>query len=34
MKKIVTKAAPSLEFVAHQALAVDGHQDVFVYRRR
>jgi SAM-dependent methyltransferase len=34
MKKIVTQAAPSLEFVAHHALAVDGHQDVFVYRRR
>jgi SAM-dependent methyltransferase len=33
MKKIVAKAAPSLEFVAHHALAVDRHQDVFVYRR-
>ena len=33
MKKIVAKAAPSLEFVAHHALAIDAHQDVFVYRR-
>ena len=33
MKKIVAKAAPRLEFIAHHALAVDGHQDIFVYRR-
>jgi len=33
MRKIVAKAAPSLEFVAHHALAVDAHQDIFVYRR-
>jgi SAM-dependent methyltransferase len=33
VKKIVGKAAPGLEFVAHHPLAVDGHQDIFVYRR-
>jgi SAM-dependent methyltransferase len=33
VKKIVANAAPTLRFVAHHPLAVDGHQDVFVYRR-
>lgn len=34
VKKIVPDTAPSLEFIAHHALAVDAHQDIFVYRRR
>jgi SAM-dependent methyltransferase len=33
VKQIVAKAAPNLELVAHNAIAVDGHQDIFVYRR-
>ncbi|MBV8848964.1 MAG: class I SAM-dependent methyltransferase [Methylobacteriaceae bacterium] len=33
VKKLVAAAAPGLEFIAHHALALDGHQDVFVYRR-
>jgi SAM-dependent methyltransferase len=33
VKKIVANAAPGLDFVAHHPLAVDAHQDVFVYRR-
>lgn len=33
VKKIVADAAPRLEFVGHHPLAIDAHQDVFVYRR-
>jgi SAM-dependent methyltransferase len=33
VKKMVANAAPTLDFVAHHPLAVDAHQDVFVYRR-
>ena len=33
VKKMIGKAAPELAFVAHHPLAVDGHQDVFVYQR-
>jgi SAM-dependent methyltransferase len=33
VKKIVANAAPTLDFLAHHPLAVDAHQDVFVYRR-
>jgi SAM-dependent methyltransferase len=33
MRSLVDAAAPQLAFVAHHALALDGHQDVFVYRR-
>jgi SAM-dependent methyltransferase len=33
VRKLVANAAPGLDFVAHHPLAVDGHQDVFVYRR-
>jgi SAM-dependent methyltransferase len=32
VKKMVASTAPGLGFVAHQALAIDGHQDIFVYR--
>jgi SAM-dependent methyltransferase len=33
VKKMVANTAPDLDFVAHHPLAVDAHQDVFVYRR-
>ena len=33
-QRLVAAVAPDLEFVAHRPLAVDGHQDVFVYRKR
>jgi SAM-dependent methyltransferase len=33
VKKMVANAAPTLDFLAHYPLAVDAHQDVFVYRR-
>jgi SAM-dependent methyltransferase len=33
VKKMVANSAPGLEFVAHHPLAVDAHQDVFVYQR-
>ena len=32
VERLVASAAPALELVAHHPLAVDGHQDVFVYR--
>jgi SAM-dependent methyltransferase len=32
VRKMVANAAPTLDFVAHHPLAVDAHQDVFVYR--
>lgn len=34
VKAMVAAVAPDLIFVAHHPLAVDGHQDVFVYRKR
>ena len=34
VKRIAAACAPELSFVAHHPLAVDAHQDVFVYRRR
>lgn len=34
MKRLAQTIAPDLELVAHHPLAVDGHQDVFVYRKR
>jgi SAM-dependent methyltransferase len=34
VRRMVAQTAPGLEFVAHHPLAVDGHQDVFVYRAR
>jgi SAM-dependent methyltransferase len=34
VKAMVARVAPDLEFVKHEPLAVDGHQDVFVYRKR
>lgn len=34
VKRLVAATAPDLEFVAHHPLAVDGHQDVFVYHKR
>lgn len=33
VKATVARAAPALEFVAYHPIAVDGHQDVFVYRK-
>jgi SAM-dependent methyltransferase len=33
VKKMVANAAPTLDFVAHHPLAVDAHQDVFVFKR-
>ena len=33
VKKMVASTAPGLDFVAHHPLAVDAHQDVFVYKR-
>jgi SAM-dependent methyltransferase len=33
VKKMVANTAPGLDFVAHHPLAVDGHQDVFVFKR-
>jgi SAM-dependent methyltransferase len=33
VKRMVASTAPRLDFVAHHQLAVDAHQDVFVYRR-
>jgi hypothetical protein len=33
VKKMVANSAPGLEFVAQHPLAVDAHQDVFVYQR-
>jgi SAM-dependent methyltransferase len=33
VKKMIANAAPTLHFLAHYPLAVDAHQDVFVYRR-
>jgi hypothetical protein len=30
---MVASTAPGLHFVSHHPLAVDAHQDVFVYRR-
>lgn len=34
VKRLVATAVADLECVAHHPLAVDGHQDVFVYRKR
>ncbi len=34
MERLVAATVPELERVAHHELAVDGHQDVFVYRKR
>ena len=34
VRDLVARVAPELEFVAHHPVAVDGHQDVFVYRKR
>jgi SAM-dependent methyltransferase len=33
VRTLVASTAPGLDFVAHHPLAVDAHQDVFVYRR-
>ena len=33
VERLVASTAPSLERVAHWPVAVDGHQDVFVYRK-
>ena len=33
VKNIVARTTPDLDLVAHYPLAVDGHQDVFVYRK-
>ncbi len=33
IKRLVSKAAPTLQFVSHHEMAIDGHQDVYVYRR-
>jgi hypothetical protein len=30
---MVASTAPGLDLVAHHPLAVDAHQDVFVYKR-
>lgn len=34
VRRMVAATAPELEFVAYHPLAVDGHQDVYVYRKR
>lgn len=34
MRALVDEVAPELEFVAHHPMAVDSHQDIFVYRKR
>lgn len=34
MQALVVEAAPDLEFVAHHPMALDGHQDLFVFRKR
>jgi SAM-dependent methyltransferase len=34
VKAMVAAIAPELEFVAYRPTAVDGHQDVFVYKKR
>ena len=34
VKKMTDVVVPDLEFVAYHPMAVDGHQDVFVYRKR
>ncbi len=34
VQKMVADIVPELEFVAYHPMAVDGHQDVFVYRKR
>lgn len=33
VERLVASIAPDLEFLAHYPTAVDGHQDVFVYRK-
>jgi SAM-dependent methyltransferase len=33
MQELVAEVAPELEFVSYYPAAVDGHQDVFVYRK-
>ncbi|MCC0005712.1 MAG: class I SAM-dependent methyltransferase [Methylobacteriaceae bacterium] len=34
MQALVSEAAPELEFIAHHPMALDGHQDLFVFRKR
>ncbi|MFV0280584.1 MAG: class I SAM-dependent methyltransferase [Rhodoblastus sp.] len=34
MRACVAQAAPELEFVAHHPMDLEGHQDIFVYRKR
>ena len=34
MRALVAETAPELEFVAHHPMTLEGHQDVFVYRKR
>ena len=34
VKRLVATSAPDLVLIAHYPAAVDGHQDVFVYRKR
>jgi len=34
MQALATEAAPELEFVANHPMALDGHQDLFVFRKR
>ncbi len=34
MRALVSETAPALEFVSHHPMALDGHQDLFVFRKR
>jgi len=34
MRALVAETAPELEYIAHHPMTLEGHQDVFVYRKR